>query len=246
MCALVLALRKCSINGPGGGGLALGDPGNPAYSVTVSDQTAAAARDKVAKDAEKARLDKRAPPPTDDEPRSPTDRKSSNNNTPALAPISETMAIQAMNSLHYVGDTTREDDHDEINIDGSKDSAGIRRKPSSNTLDLPSMSKPRTSSRGGRRPAGMAVTFYDGLSRVASDQQSGNSDAHRSASLAAVISPIQRAPTTTSGQGQLNDGSTVVEQVHGTEHSTGSTSPTARRVLSRDQTSTIEEAAQIP
>jgi hypothetical protein len=45
MCALVLALRKVPIFGPGGGGGApLGDPANPTYSVSVSDEIASAAR----------------------------------------------------------------------------------------------------------------------------------------------------------------------------------------------------------
>lgn len=55
MCALVLALRKVPIFGPGDGP-ALGDHTNPTYSVTVSDEVAAAARAKAAKDADTARL----------------------------------------------------------------------------------------------------------------------------------------------------------------------------------------------
>lgn len=55
-CALVLALRKIPIYGPGGGGDALGDPANPTYSVTVTDEMAAAAREKAAKDKEAQRL----------------------------------------------------------------------------------------------------------------------------------------------------------------------------------------------
>jgi hypothetical protein len=47
MCALVLALRKVPIYCPGGGGVPLGDPGNPSYSVAVSDQIATAARAKA-------------------------------------------------------------------------------------------------------------------------------------------------------------------------------------------------------
>lgn len=56
ICALVLALRKIPINGPGGGAAALGDPTNPAYSVTVTDDVAASARQKAVKDADAARL----------------------------------------------------------------------------------------------------------------------------------------------------------------------------------------------
>lgn len=56
MCALVLAMRKVPILGPGGGGAPLGDPNNPAYSVAVSNAEAASWREKAAKDADAARL----------------------------------------------------------------------------------------------------------------------------------------------------------------------------------------------
>lgn len=56
MCALALALKKVPINGPGGGGEALGGPTNPSYSVTVSDAIAAAARDKADRDKDAARM----------------------------------------------------------------------------------------------------------------------------------------------------------------------------------------------
>lgn len=45
ICALVLALRKVAIFGPGGGAPPLVDPRNPAYDVTVSDEIAAGARE---------------------------------------------------------------------------------------------------------------------------------------------------------------------------------------------------------
>ena len=44
MCALVLALRKIPINGPGGGGAALGSADQPTYTVAVSDDKALANR----------------------------------------------------------------------------------------------------------------------------------------------------------------------------------------------------------
>jgi len=56
MCALVLALRKVPIYAPGGGGKPLGDPLNPTYSVTVTDEIAAAARDKWTEEKEGNRL----------------------------------------------------------------------------------------------------------------------------------------------------------------------------------------------
>lgn len=56
MCALVLALRKIPINGPGGGGPALGSADQPTYSVTVSDAQAAANREAAAKAQDAKRL----------------------------------------------------------------------------------------------------------------------------------------------------------------------------------------------
>ncbi|KAG7054020.1 mechanosensitive ion channel [Colletotrichum scovillei] len=56
MCALAMALKKIPIYAPGGGSEALGAPGNPSYSVAVTDSFAASARDKAAKDKEAARL----------------------------------------------------------------------------------------------------------------------------------------------------------------------------------------------
>ena len=56
MCALVLALRKVPIYAPGGGGKPLGDPGNPSYSVSITDNLAAENRAKVAEEKEAKRL----------------------------------------------------------------------------------------------------------------------------------------------------------------------------------------------
>lgn len=61
MCALALAMKKVPINGPGGGGDALGGPANPAYSVAVTDDWASKARDDSAKSKAEARL---VPPPS--------------------------------------------------------------------------------------------------------------------------------------------------------------------------------------
>lgn len=56
MCALVLAIRKVPIFGPGGGGAALGDPSNPSYSVSITDEKAQQYREKAAEKKEQARL----------------------------------------------------------------------------------------------------------------------------------------------------------------------------------------------
>ena len=56
MCALVLALRKIPINGPGGGGPALGSVDQPTYSVAISDAQAATNRETAAKTRDAKRL----------------------------------------------------------------------------------------------------------------------------------------------------------------------------------------------
>jgi hypothetical protein len=56
MCALVLALRKVPIYAPGGGNEPLGGPNNPSYSVAVSDELAAEAREKASQAKEAKRL----------------------------------------------------------------------------------------------------------------------------------------------------------------------------------------------
>lgn len=56
MCALVLAVRKVPILAPGGGGAALGDPSNPSYSVSITDDKAKEYRDAAAEKKEEARL----------------------------------------------------------------------------------------------------------------------------------------------------------------------------------------------
>lgn len=56
MCALVLALRKVPIYGPGGGDAALGDAGKPSWSVAISPEEAIRARDQFNEDKEAKRL----------------------------------------------------------------------------------------------------------------------------------------------------------------------------------------------
>ena len=56
MCELLAIMRRIPIDPPGGSAPVPGDPGNPAYSVTVSDAEAAAAREKFSAQAESNRL----------------------------------------------------------------------------------------------------------------------------------------------------------------------------------------------
>ncbi|KAI9758889.1 MAG: hypothetical protein M4579_002773, partial [Chaenotheca gracillima] len=56
MCALVLALRKVPIYGPGGGDAALGDRANPSYSVAINDLDATKNKEDFATTKEAGRL----------------------------------------------------------------------------------------------------------------------------------------------------------------------------------------------
>ncbi|KAI9738868.1 MAG: hypothetical protein M1818_005181 [Claussenomyces sp. TS43310] len=106
MCALVLALRKVPIYGPGGGGLALGDPGNPSYSVAVSDQVAAKSRDKAAATKEAKRL---VPSVSVSPPQANESGKSTGVDVIHLGTISENLAAESINARKPTDDAGRDD-----------------------------------------------------------------------------------------------------------------------------------------
>ncbi|KAL8744805.1 MAG: hypothetical protein Q9184_007952 [Pyrenodesmia sp. 2 TL-2023] len=115
MCALVLALRKIPIYAPGGGEAVLGSNDKPTYTVAVSDEQAAAARDAYDKTKEGKRLvpTKKDPPPPDTTKSSATDAL--NPADPAssalryrLPPVNETAALNDLNSRHPAADTARD------------------------------------------------------------------------------------------------------------------------------------------
>ncbi|KAL9105935.1 MAG: hypothetical protein Q9227_008959 [Pyrenula ochraceoflavens] len=113
MCALVLALRKVPIYGPGAGGAALGEPGNPSYSVSVTDSEAAEARQDFAdkKDA------KRLVPlnsKTNSGNNAQADGASSSVDYPPQysLPRSETQAVEMLNSRAPAIDPNRDDSRD--------------------------------------------------------------------------------------------------------------------------------------
>lgn len=56
ICALVIALRRIPIKGPGGHAEPLGDPSNPKYTVMVTDEMAGKMKEKHAKQSDAARL----------------------------------------------------------------------------------------------------------------------------------------------------------------------------------------------
>lgn len=159
MCALVLALRKIPIYAPGGGDAALGSSDKPTYSVTVSDEQAAAARDAYAKTKEEKRLvpSKKPEPAPDTAVSSATDIPNpADPATPPplryrLPPLSETGALNDLNSRHPAADTAR--DVPDLEIDHPADtriSSDSRR--SSDIEEVRGMLR-RQSTRGKRKAA---------------------------------------------------------------------------------------------
>lgn len=125
MCALVLAVRKVPIYGPGGGATALGDPGNPSYSVTVSDEIAAEARAKAAEAKEATRL---VPTPKPDAGKS-TEPGATVPDSGVLGAPHETVAAAAMNARRPTDtglDTQQRGRGDTIDHARSSDIEGIR------------------------------------------------------------------------------------------------------------------------
>ena len=124
MCALVLALRKVPIYAPGGGDAPLGSSDKPTYSVTVSDEQAAAAREAYSKTKEEKRLvpSKKPDPAPDTAVSSSTDVPNATDPaTPPplryrLPPLNESTALTDLNSRHPAADTAR----DVLDLDASQ------------------------------------------------------------------------------------------------------------------------------
>lgn len=117
MCALVQAIRRVPINGPGGGSDALGSSANPAYSVAVSDGFAVEAREASANGKDKARL---VPTKKVEEALSPSATKSEHQGTGPLGLSAKQTAILADLHSRAPGlDTTRDEPWASSREDGS-------------------------------------------------------------------------------------------------------------------------------
>ena len=129
MCALVLALRKVPIYAPGGGGAALGSADQPTYSVAVTDGQATAARDAFAKAKAEKHMKTGKSKAWNDLGNStgaqPADGGDGTmrNRSPAIAPHSETNALQTLNARSPASDIAADWQ--------SEDSSPINRQPSS-------------------------------------------------------------------------------------------------------------------
>jgi len=103
MCALVVALRKIPIYGPGGGDAGLGSAGQPSWSVSISPEAAQAARDEYL-----AGMDAKRMIPTNkiDEPAG-ADDTAKTSGTDYLSP--EASAINSLNNRRPGADPVRDD-----------------------------------------------------------------------------------------------------------------------------------------
>ncbi|OAA59287.1 serine/threonine protein kinase [Cordyceps fumosorosea ARSEF 2679] len=145
MCALAVALKKVPIYAPGGGSEALGGPGNPSYSVAVSDEFAAAGRDKYAKDKEAARMVPSDPAQTEKE-----------------AAAAEQAAISELNTVPLAIDTTTSMwEHRDDNTSSAVDESGDPRR--SREIEAIRSELHKKESQRGRRKAGEGLTGATGL-----------------------------------------------------------------------------------
>ncbi|TQW00561.1 hypothetical protein V2A60_001636 [Cordyceps javanica] len=145
MCALALALKKVPIYAPGGGNEALGGPGNPSYSVAVSDEFAAAGRDKYAKDKEAARMVPTKPAQTEKE-----------------HAAAEQAAISELNTVPLSLDTATSmwDTRDNTPASAVDESTDPRR---SREIEAMRSELHKKESQRGRRKAGEGLTGATGL-----------------------------------------------------------------------------------
>ncbi|KAJ8110494.1 hypothetical protein OPT61_g6679 [Boeremia exigua] len=104
MCALVVALRKVPINGPGGGDAALGSADKPSWSVSVAPAEAREAYEAYQMNADKARM-----VPLN-KPEDPSDKgKSTGNDYLGVGVQSEDFAINSLTNRRPGVDTVRDD-----------------------------------------------------------------------------------------------------------------------------------------
>jgi hypothetical protein len=102
MCALVLAVRKVPIYGPGGGGAALGSMDAPSYSVSVSPDDAAKYRSDFSDQKDAKRLMPTKKTETDTQSMAGTDYS-------GVTAHHELRAVQALNARNPVVDRARDD-----------------------------------------------------------------------------------------------------------------------------------------
>lgn len=151
MCALAQALKKVPIYAPGGGNEPLGGPGNPSYSVAVTDEFAAVSRDKAAGTKEAARM---VPSKTDQDGKDTAE--------------AEKQAISELTTMPLAIDTTIsawDARDDKSRDDRSVSAVGDSPEDARRSRDLESIRSEllKKESQRGRRKAGEGLTGATGL-----------------------------------------------------------------------------------
>lgn len=151
MCALVLALRKVPIYGPGGGYAAAGNKANPTYSVAISDADAKENAQQFNDDKDKSRMIPLNKPSSNHD----NDRGASTGNdllqVPSAGSIQkESAALQGLSKRNVAVDAARDGDARQEAIDEvrgllRRESTTGRRRRSNSALS------PQTSRFGGAR-----------------------------------------------------------------------------------------------
>lgn len=166
MCALVLALRKIPIYAPGGGDAALGSSDKPTYSVAVTDEQAAAARDAFSATKEGKRLiPAKEPTPNPFATSSAVDVNPDPHDSAAvpplryrLPPLTETAALEELNSRDPAADTALDlgpGPSPPTRTPGSSTSSHDR---DTNIEEVRGLLR-RQSTRGKRRPSGATAPY---------------------------------------------------------------------------------------
>jgi uncharacterized membrane protein YkgB len=157
MCALVQALRRVPIYGPGGGSDALGSHDNPAYSVAVSDGHATEAREAAANSRDKSRL---VPMKKVDDAMSPSQTRSEHKGTGPLGlSAKETAVVDNLHSQAPGQDPTRDEPWEET-------SNSTLDERSNRVAEVRGMLH-RGNTKGKRRPSAPPQPFMPSISEPA-------------------------------------------------------------------------------
>ncbi|KAL1870410.1 hypothetical protein VTK73DRAFT_2648 [Phialemonium thermophilum] len=169
MCALALALKRIPINAPGGGGDPLGGPENPTYSVSVSDEFAAAAREKSAQSKDAARM----VPLQKAGANSPgSNGKNSDNSSDPLA--AEMSAATELNTRNHMAEFVDDWGYDNtLNSREESRDRGVRRTSSPEGVRQ-ELQLNRESTRGRRKPGETLQSVTSGQSGQSGGQSSAN------------------------------------------------------------------------
>jgi len=203
MCALVLAMRKVPIYGPGAGGAAAGEPANPTYSVAISDEQAAVNKAKFDEDKNKKRLVPQLPSPISSNDDTAVGRSTSIDFFAENTDSKERAFMDDINKRDLASDPVR----DEPERNHEVDAAAERHR--SNAIEQVSQMLRRTSTVGRRK-----ATQHDALAP--------HSARHHRAPTVPTISEPGPLPYLTPPQPSTRDGSHRVGFTDDTSYRTAS------------------------